>query len=98
MHFAAAENHPQNLSVWVRTLPFITEGTESARRKKYPQTKPFEYDGPGLILTDQENLCAYARFCHKKARDVWNLTMESDDETYKQEAIDAAKMCFRQAD
>lgn len=67
-------------------------GTESASRKKYLD-QAVEYDGPGLILTDQENLCAYARFCHKKHGDVWNLTMESDDETYKQEAIDAAKMC-----
>ena len=67
-------------------------GAEQASRKNYLD-QAAEYDGPELILTDQENLCAFARFCHKGHGDVWNLTLSSDNPIHKKEAIAAAEDC-----
>jgi CDGSH-type Zn-finger protein len=49
-------------------------------------------DGPELKLTDAENLCASARFCHR-AGEIWNLVPKSDDPTAKQIAIEEARDC-----
>lgn len=40
------------------------------------------YEGPNLTLLDNEQYCAYARFCDAKGR-VWNLVMEGTPETDK---------------
>ncbi|MEA4888746.1 MAG: CDGSH iron-sulfur domain-containing protein [Clostridiaceae bacterium] len=37
--------------------------------------------------------CAYARFCHRNAGNAWELTRNSDDETNKNEAMQAAYEC-----
>jgi len=53
------------------------DGTETASRQPYlEQAETIE--GPALVLTDQENLCAFARFCDPKGR-IWNLVKQSDD-------------------
>ena len=43
------------------------DGTETASREPYlEQAETIE--GPTMVLTDQENLCAFARFCDPKGR------------------------------
>ncbi len=52
------------------------DGTETASHEPYiEQVESFE--GPTMLLTDQEDLCAFARFCDPKGR-VWNLVGETD--------------------
>ena len=53
------------------------DGTETANREPYlEQAKTVE--GPTMLLTDQENLCAFARFCDPKGR-IWNLVRQTDN-------------------
>ncbi|MDR0306646.1 MAG: CDGSH iron-sulfur domain-containing protein [Chitinispirillales bacterium] len=46
-----------------------------------------EFDGPNLTLADNQDFCAYARFCDAKGS-IWKLifegTKESDDQTVKE--------------
>ena len=52
------------------------DGTETASRKPYlDQAEMME--GPELSLTDEEALCAFARFCDPNGR-VWNQVSETD--------------------
>ena len=52
------------------------DGTETASREPYlEQAETIE--GPTMMLTDQENLCAFARFCDPKGR-IWNLVTQTD--------------------
>jgi CDGSH-type Zn-finger protein len=67
------------------------DGTETASREPYLK-QASEMDGPALRLTDVQNLCASARFCHR-AGGVWKLTRESDDPEAKQTAIEEACDC-----
>ena len=48
-----------------------------------------ELDAPDLKLTDAEEFCAGARFCHRGGS-TWNLTLQSDDAKAKQMAIEEA--------
>jgi CDGSH-type Zn-finger protein len=67
------------------------DGTETASREPYlAQAK--EIDGPTLRLTDAENLCASARFCHR-AGGIWNLVPKSDNRDAKRIAIEEARDC-----
>ncbi|HEX4120626.1 MAG TPA: CDGSH iron-sulfur domain-containing protein [Verrucomicrobiae bacterium] len=53
------------------------DGTETADREAYlAQAKTVT--GPTMLLTDVENLCAFARFCDPKGS-VWNLVQQADD-------------------
>jgi len=53
------------------------DGTETASHEPYlKQAETIE--GPTMVLTDQENLCAFARFCDPKGR-IWNLVKRSDN-------------------
>lgn len=45
------------------------------------------------MLTDADNLCAYARFCHRQEGAVWELTECSDDPKLRESAIQAAADC-----
>jgi CDGSH-type Zn-finger protein len=47
------------------------DGTETASHEPYLQ-QAATIDGPTLRLTDQENLCAFARFCDPQGK-IWNL-------------------------
>lgn len=50
------------------------------------------YEGPDLIMTDNERYCAYARFCEAKGR-AWNLVDQSDDQKKKEIAIRESNLC-----
>ncbi len=53
------------------------DGTETASQQPYlKQAETIE--GPTMLLTDQENLCAFARFCDPKGR-IWNLVAQTDN-------------------
>jgi CDGSH-type Zn-finger protein len=67
------------------------DGTETASREPYLK-QASEINGPGLRLTDVQDLCASARFCHR-AGGVWKLTRESDDPEARQTAIEEACDC-----
>ncbi|HEX2425399.1 MAG TPA: CDGSH iron-sulfur domain-containing protein [Actinomycetota bacterium] len=55
------------------------DGTETATREPY-LAQAEEQDGPTLILTDAEQLCAFARFCDYGGR-IWNLVERDDRES-----------------
>ena len=53
------------------------DGAETASREPYlDQAKT--YEGPTMMLTDAESLCAFARFCDPKGR-IWNLIGQTDN-------------------
>jgi len=52
-------------------------GTETAGNEEYLD-KPKELDGSTIKLTDVEELCASARFCHR-AGGIWNIIKDTDD-------------------
>ena len=66
-------------------------GTEEADNKPYME-QAREFNGPDLKLTDVENLCAGARFCHR-AGGTWKLTQQSADPQAKQTAIEESGDC-----
>lgn len=67
------------------------DGNETASREPYlDQAK--EIDGPALKLTDAEDFCASARFCHR-AGEIWNLIPKSDNPEAKKIAIGEAGDC-----
>ena len=67
------------------------DGTEEANNEPYlEQAKIIQ--GPALKLTDVEDLCASARFCHR-AGEIWNLIPKSDDADAKRVAIEEAGDC-----
>jgi CDGSH-type Zn-finger protein len=67
------------------------DGTEAASSETYlKQAKTIQ--GPTLKLTDVEDLCASARFCHR-AGEIWNLIPKSDDLDAKRAAIEEAGDC-----
>ncbi len=55
------------------------DGTETASREPYLD-QAGEEDGPAVVLTDAESLCAYARFCDV-AGSIWRLVRRSDAES-----------------
>jgi CDGSH-type Zn-finger protein len=54
------------------------DGAETASHQPYLQQAE-KIEGPTMTLTDQENLCAFARFCDPKGR-IWNLVKQTDPE------------------
>jgi len=52
-------------------------GTETAGHEPYLEQAKM-IDGPTLQLTDQDKLCAFARFCDPKGR-IWNLVKQTDN-------------------
>jgi CDGSH-type Zn-finger protein len=67
------------------------DGTETAGQEAY-LNKPKEIDGPALKLTDVEELCASARFCHRTGG-IWNLVTKSGNPEAKRIAIEEACDC-----
>jgi CDGSH-type Zn-finger protein len=67
------------------------DGTETASRARY-EDRAGVLEGPYLNLLD-DNRCALARFCHREQGDAWSLTLRSDDENCREEAIRAASEC-----
>ena len=66
-------------------------GKEKATRKPYV-AQAVEINGPELLLTDAEDLCAGSRFCHR-AGGIWKLTRKSRDPKARQTAIEEACDC-----
>ena len=66
-------------------------GKEKAARKPY-RAQAARIKGPELLLTDAEDLCAGAGFCHR-AGGIWELTRQSKDPKAKQTAIEEACDC-----
>lgn len=57
------------------------DGKETASHQPYlKQAETIE--GPTMRLTDQENLCAFARFCDPKGK-IWNLVKQDTAEARK---------------
>jgi CDGSH-type Zn-finger protein len=52
------------------------DGEETASRVPYSE-RAQTIEGPAMLLTDVENLCAFARFCDPKGQ-VWNLVQQAD--------------------
>jgi CDGSH-type Zn-finger protein len=66
-------------------------GKETA--SKVPYDKQAErLDGPTLILSDQENLCAFARFCDPEGK-IWSLIEKTDDPKIRELVIREAMHC-----
>ena len=53
------------------------DGTETASRRPFADTAEVS-EGPGLDLSDDRPLCAFARICDGHGR-IWNTVLESDD-------------------
>ena len=53
------------------------DGTEVASREPYIDQAE-QYDGPEMVLTDAEALCAFARFCDADGQ-IWNVVEQTDD-------------------
>ncbi|MDX1813301.1 MAG: CDGSH iron-sulfur domain-containing protein [Candidatus Bathyarchaeia archaeon] len=66
-------------------------GAETAGEEDYFDM-PKEIDGATLKLTDIEELCASARFCHR-AGGIWNLVPESGKPEKKRIAVEEACDC-----
>jgi CDGSH-type Zn-finger protein len=52
------------------------DGTETASREPY-ESRAETFEGPGIVLKDEQDLCAFARFCDPHGQ-VWNLVGESN--------------------
>jgi CDGSH-type Zn-finger protein len=67
------------------------DGTETAGEKLYIEQAK-RINGPSLEMTDAENLCASARFCHRGG-EIWSLVPRSDDSRAFKMAIEDASDC-----
>jgi CDGSH-type Zn-finger protein len=67
------------------------DGTETCDRRKYSE-KCRKLAGPELELTDAEEYCAEARFCHPQGG-TWRLVRQSDDPERRELAISQACNC-----
>jgi CDGSH-type Zn-finger protein len=63
------------------------DGTETASREPY-LTQAAEQDGPTLVLTDAQALCAFARYCDV-AGQVWSLVEQAGPEAARLTALEA---------
>jgi CDGSH-type Zn-finger protein len=66
-------------------------GAETASREPY-LSKAETTEGPSLRLTDNQSLCASARFCHR-AGGIWKLVPQSDNPGSKKIAMEEAADC-----
>jgi CDGSH-type Zn-finger protein len=67
------------------------DGNEMAAAVPYNK-QAAAFDGPELVLTDAQNLCAVTRFCHPGGG-TWRLTQRSSDPEAKKQAIQEACNC-----
>jgi CDGSH-type Zn-finger protein len=67
------------------------DASEDADTRPY-LGKAVTIDGPGLKLTDAEDLCAGAGFCHRGG-EVWQLVKESEKPDARQTAIEESGDC-----
>ena len=67
-------------------------GEETASKKPYSERITDITEGSSIKILDDDR-CAYARFCHRKAGSVWELTEKDNDPFMRSEAIKAATEC-----
>jgi len=67
------------------------DGTESASNIPYLE-QAVKIEGPGIDLTDAEEFCATARFCHRSGG-TWKLAEQSTDLETKQTVIEETCDC-----
>ena len=67
------------------------DGNEMAVAVPYNK-QAVAFEGPELVLTDAQNLCAVARFCHPGGG-TWELTRRSGNPGAKKQAIQEACNC-----
>jgi CDGSH-type Zn-finger protein len=67
------------------------DGTETASREQYVD-QAVRIHGPNLDLTDYEDLCVGARFCHR-GEGIWKLIEKSDDPDAWKMAVEEAADC-----
>ncbi|MBN7773887.1 CDGSH iron-sulfur domain-containing protein [Clostridium aminobutyricum] len=66
-------------------------GKETASKNRYHE-RAERMEGPGVDLLD-DGRCAFARFCHRRNGDAWELVEHSDAGNNREEAIRAACDC-----
>lgn len=66
-------------------------GKETASKILYDKQAE-RLDGPTLVLSDQENLCAFARFCDPEGK-IWSLIENTDDSKIHELVIREAMHC-----
>jgi CDGSH-type Zn-finger protein len=67
------------------------DGTETASRASYLDQSGL-LEGPSLLLTDAESLCAYARFCDPDGS-IWGLIEATDNPDVRDKVIGMAHSC-----
>lgn len=67
------------------------DGTEALWDERF-QSRAKVYEGNGLVLFDDYDMCCLARFCHTDRGKIWKL-MEMDDDESRELAIRAADEC-----
>jgi CDGSH-type Zn-finger protein len=67
------------------------DGTETASREPYLK-EANAIEGPTMVLTDAENLCAFGRFCDPNGQ-VWNQVEQSDDPVVRKNFIRQVGNC-----
>ncbi len=72
-------------------LQAVFDGTETAAREPY-EARAEILSGPAVDLQDDDR-CAFARFCYQERGTAWQLTMMSDDPECKAQAIQGASDC-----
>ena len=89
--FAAAGDRKLRRFAMDRILKTHFNGEETASKKEYRERARL-IEGPGIDLLD-DNRCAFARFCHRKNGDAWELTEDSVTRENLSEAVRAACDC-----
>jgi CDGSH-type Zn-finger protein len=67
------------------------DGTETASREPYSEQANV-IDGPMMLLSDAESLCAFGRFCDTHGG-VWNLVARTDEATIRATVLRQPKNC-----
>jgi CDGSH-type Zn-finger protein len=84
-HYKDSESYALCRCGHSRTKPFCDgshvrarfDGSETASRAAYVE-QAVVFDGPMLVLTDAESLCAFGRFCDPNGK-VWNEVAQTDN-------------------
>ncbi len=66
-------------------------GKEKASKAPYSKQAQ-NIDGPTMVLSDAENLCAFARFCDPEGK-IWSLIEKTDDPKIRDLVIREAMHC-----